>query len=136
MERKKSCSACALSNSQLSDAYPSIRLENLLDNSFLFYFLFLFDDERILSFVGATETVTRFHGVGDTCKEGKEPLLTIILETGDALTLMTQSIMEQHTFKNVNNCLNTNIYSYLGTSGSQSSNPYLNVVHFFYSRVN
>ncbi len=39
--------------------------------------------------------------------------------------------MEQHAFKNVNNCLNTNIYSYLETSGGQSSNPYLNVVHFF-----
>jgi hypothetical protein len=25
--------------------------------------------------------------------------------------------MEQRTFKNVNNCLNTNIYSYLETSG-------------------
>ncbi len=37
--------------------------------------------------------------------------------------------------KNVNNCLNTNIYSYLGTSGGQSSNPYLNVVHFFNTRV-
>jgi hypothetical protein len=34
-------------------------------------------------------------------------------------------------FKNVNNCLNTNIYSYLETSGYQSSNLYLNVVHFF-----
>ncbi len=34
-------------------------------------------------------------------------------------------------FKNINNCLNTNIYSYLDlTSGGQSSNPYLNVVHF------
>ncbi len=30
-----------------------------------------------------------------------------------------------------NNCLNTNIYSYLETSGDQSSTPYLNVVHFF-----
>ncbi len=38
--------------------------------------------------------------------------------------------MEQHAFKNVNNCLNTNIYSYLETSGGQSSNPYLNAVHF------
>jgi len=41
--------------------------------------------------------------------------------------------MEQHTFKNVNNCLNTNIYSYLETSGGQggqSPNPYLNVVYF------
>ncbi len=39
--------------------------------------------------------------------------------------------MEQHTLKNVSNCLNTNIYSYLETSGGQSSNLYLNVVHFF-----
>jgi len=33
-------------------------------------------------------------------------------------------------FKNVNNCLNTKIYSYLETSGGQSYNLYLNVVHF------
>ncbi len=33
-------------------------------------------------------------------------------------------LMEQHTLKNVNNCLNTNIYSYLETSGGQST--YLN----------
>ncbi len=46
------------------------------------------------------------------------------------------STMEQHTLKNVNNCLNTNISSYLETSGGQSSNPYLNVVHFFNTRVN
>jgi hypothetical protein len=38
--------------------------------------------------------------------------------------------MDQHALKNINNCLNTNIYSYLETSGGQSSNPYLNVVHF------
>jgi len=38
--------------------------------------------------------------------------------------------MEQHTLKNVNNCLNTNIYSYLETSGGQSYNPNLNVVNF------
>ena len=38
--------------------------------------------------------------------------------------------MEQHALKNVNNCLNTIIYSYLETSGDQSSNPYLNVVYF------
>jgi len=34
-------------------------------------------------------------------------------------------------FKNVNKCLNTSIYSYLKTSGDQSSNLYLNVIHFF-----
>jgi len=34
-------------------------------------------------------------------------------------------------FKKVNNCINTNIYSYLETFGGQSSNPYLNVVNFW-----
>jgi hypothetical protein len=43
--------------------------------------------------------------------------------------------MEQHALKNVNNCLYTNIYSYLETSGGISYNPYLNVVHFFNTRV-
>ncbi len=38
-------------------------------------------------------------------------------------------------FKNVNNCLNTNIYSYLETSSGQSSNLFLNVVHFFITSV-
>ncbi len=38
--------------------------------------------------------------------------------------------MEQHTLKNVNNCFNTSIYSYLETSGGQSFNLYLNVVYF------
>jgi hypothetical protein len=44
--------------------------------------------------------------------------------------------MEQCTLKNINNCLNTNIYSYLETSGAQCSNLYLNVVHFFNTSVN
>jgi hypothetical protein len=39
--------------------------------------------------------------------------------------------MGQHALKNVKNSLNTNIYSYLETSGGQSSNLYLNAVHFF-----
>jgi len=39
--------------------------------------------------------------------------------------------MKQHDLKNViNNCLNSNIYSYLETSGGQSSNQCLNVVLF------
>jgi hypothetical protein len=38
--------------------------------------------------------------------------------------------MEQHNLKNVNNCLNSNIYSYLVTFDGQSSNLYLNDVHF------
>jgi hypothetical protein len=39
-------------------------------------------------------------------------------------------------FKNVNNYLNTNIYSYLETSGGQSSNLYQNFVYFFSTSVN
>jgi hypothetical protein len=38
--------------------------------------------------------------------------------------------IEQHALKIVNNCLNTNIYSYLEISSGYSSNLYLNVVHF------
>ncbi len=42
-----------------------------------------------------------------------------------------KSINLKHlALKGVNNCLNTNIYSYLETSGGQSSNLYLNVVLF------
>jgi len=44
--------------------------------------------------------------------------------------------MEQHNLKNVNNFLNTNIYSYIETSGGQSSYLCLNVVHFFNTSVN
>jgi hypothetical protein len=44
--------------------------------------------------------------------------------------------MEEHGLTNINNCLNTNIYSYLETSGGQSSNPYLNVIHSFNTGVN
>jgi len=45
-------------------------------------------------------------------------------------------VMEQHALKNVNSCLNTNIYSYLDTSSGTSSNLYLNVVHYFNTSVN
>jgi len=44
--------------------------------------------------------------------------------------------MEQCTLKNVNNCLNTNIYSYFETSGGQSSNLYFKFCHFFNTSVN
>ena len=37
---------------------------------------------------------------------------------------------EERNLKNVKNCLNTNIYSYLETSCGQSSNLYLNMAHF------
>ncbi len=54
------------------------------------------------------------------------------------LTLLLQLFMLFNgttLFKNINHCLNTNIYSYLETSGGQSSNPYLNVAHFFNTKV-
>ncbi len=41
-----------------------------------------------------------------------------------------------HHLKNVNNCLKTNIYSYLETSGGQGSNLYSKIVHFFNTGVN
>jgi hypothetical protein len=57
------------------------------------------------------------------------------IKKGDSFNLFRHS-KEQHAIQNVNNCLNTNIYSYLETSGGQSSNLYLNVVHFFNTSVN
>ncbi len=38
--------------------------------------------------------------------------------------------------RNVSNCLNTNIYSYLETSGGKSYYLYLNAVRFFNTSVN
>jgi hypothetical protein len=38
--------------------------------------------------------------------------------------------MEQHTLKSVNNCFNSNTYSYLETCGGETSNLYLNVLIF------
>ncbi len=47
----------------------------------------------------------------------------------------SHAIQEQRAFKNVNNYLNTSIYSYFETSGGKSSNLYLNVIHFFNTSV-
>jgi hypothetical protein len=43
--------------------------------------------------------------------------------------------LEKNNLKILNTCLNTNIYSYLNTSGGQSYNLYLNV-HFSKTNVN
>ncbi len=45
-------------------------------------------------------------------------------------------VMEQCALRNVNNCLYTNVYSFLETSDGICYNPYLNVVHFFDNTVN
>ncbi len=50
-------------------------------------------------------------------KDSKKIFILIILAANGAAHL-----------KNVDNCLNTNIYSYLETSGGQSSKLYLNVL--------
>jgi hypothetical protein len=52
------------------------------------------------------------------------------------IKLFTAVPLEQRSLKIVNNCFNTNIYSYLETSGGQSSNLYLNVVDFFNTSLN
>ncbi len=54
----------------------------------------------------------------------------VVQATDDPTYSKWPNPMKQQTFKNVNNCLNTNIYSYLETSGGQSSYLYLNVVPF------
>jgi hypothetical protein len=44
--------------------------------------------------------------------------------------------MEQCSLKNADSYLNTNIYSYLETTGGQSYNQYLNAVYYFNTRIN
>jgi hypothetical protein len=60
---------------------------------------------------------------------------TCIIDDSRSVIDNYRSIMEQHDLSNVNDCLNTNIYFYLETSGGQSSNPYLNVVNFLNTRA-
>ncbi len=62
--------------------------------------------------------------------------ITTLANTVTILDVTTFTAMEQCASENVNNCLKINIYSYLETSVGQSYNLYLNVVHFFYTRVN
>ncbi len=47
-----------------------------------------------------------------------------------------QKSMDHSTLNSVNNYMNTNVYSYLKTSGGQGFNLYLNPVHFFKTSVN
>jgi hypothetical protein len=53
-----------------------------------------------------------------------------IVASAKALESKMSISMEKRILKDVKNCLNTNIYSHLETSGGQSSNLYLKVVHF------
>jgi hypothetical protein len=49
-------------------------------------------------------------------------------QVGDSIVRESNGTM--HFKKMLNHCLIANIYSYLETSGGQSSNLYLNVLHF------
>jgi hypothetical protein len=52
------------------------------------------------------------------------------LTEGESSVQLTSNLeMEQHTLKTANNCLNTNIYTYLEMSGGQSFNVYLKIVN-------
>ncbi len=62
--------------------------------------------------------------------------MSVIDDSWLMLQIVAIMPMEQRTLTNVNNYPNTNIYSYLVTSGGQSSNLYLNVVHFFNASIN
>jgi hypothetical protein len=63
-------------------------------------------------------------------------LVSLSWLTIQGIILIIQENNGTADIKNANNCLNTNIYSYLETSGGQSSNLYLNVIHFFNNSVN
>ncbi len=63
-------------------------------------------------------------------------LLKSVINYIRRMLLQSGSVMEQPDFKNVNHCLNTNIYSNLETSRGKSYKIYLNVVPFFNTNVN
>ncbi len=67
-------------------------------------------------------------------------LITLIIKTVGIATLgktkLKMAVIKQRALKNVNNCFNKNTSSYLETSGGQSYNLYLNLVHFFDTSVN
>jgi len=60
-------------------------------------------------------------------------LLSVVIKVPMPYSSLT---MEQHVLKNVNICLNMNIYSFLESSGAQRSNQYLNIVHISNTGVN
>jgi hypothetical protein len=61
-----------------------------------------------------------------------------MLATTGSKTTGLKTFCQQNSalLKNVSNYLNTNIYPCLDTSGVQSYNLYLNVVHFFNTSAN
>jgi len=67
--------------------------------------------------------------------------LSLVLLLYADIAILKISVFNEWTngtvlLKTVNNCLNTNIYSFLETLGGNSFNLYLNVAHFFNNSVN
>jgi hypothetical protein len=65
----------------------------------------------------------KWRNQGKVAKVCKKSLQTTPLMPDYLILCRKPFSMEQRAFKDVNNCLNTNIYSYSETSGGQSSNP-------------
>jgi hypothetical protein len=57
--------------------------------------------------------------------------LNMVTSCGSRQKVLKTASNGTASFKKVNNCWNTNIHSFLETSGGQNSTLYLNVVHFF-----
>jgi hypothetical protein len=57
--------------------------------------------------------------------------LRMVVRATASIIIPTTAAMGQHTLKNVNNYLNTNIYSYLETSGGQSSKSIFKFSSFY-----
>ena len=65
----------------------------------------------------------------DRYRASKKIVMLIIVNAASSKANLQCGKMEQRILKIVNNC-------HLETFGSQSYTPYLNVVHFFNTRVN
>ncbi len=64
-------------------------------------------------------------------KHKVENVVIILFENDNKIIAILKYERSTTLLKNVNNCLNTNIYSHWEISGGQGSHLYLNDVHFF-----
>jgi hypothetical protein len=89
----------------------------------------------------ACSTVVQHSGSNPKVK-GSNPTRTGIEKNGAKMLKLGKlnerygMIIKQHSLRNVSDCLNTNIYSYLEPSGGQSYNLYLKVIPFLNTSVN
>ncbi len=106
-----------LENNQMAIPSSQIILHNLLKRKKCYQ-----RQNRLAYLKNVTESVTFSHFY---------PSLIFVGKVSSSLACKYQTWANGRArFKNVNNCLYTNIYSYLETSGGISYNLYLNAVHF------